>query len=182
MRWSRLFDDLAGQLEAAERAERDAEAGELRRLEVSRISLGDRLAAAGPAVVTLRADGAGQVEGTVAHAGSEWVLLRTTAGAECLLALAAVSSLSGLPAAAAPPPGELDRRLGLGHALRRLARDRSAVVVVTRGGDVHTGTIDRVGADFLDLAEHAPDVPRRPGDVRGVRTVALSSLSLVRPA
>jgi hypothetical protein len=46
---------------------------------------------------------------------------------------------------------EVERRLGLGHALRALARDRARVVVSTLSGDV-TGIIGAVGADFIELS------------------------------
>ncbi len=43
-----------------------------------------------------------------------------------------------------------------------------------------TGTIDRVGADFLELAVHAAWEPRRAGSVRSVALVPLSAIVLVR--
>jgi hypothetical protein len=70
-------------------------------------------------------------------------------------------------------------RLGLAFALRDLARRRSAVSVTTCSGMLH-GTIDRVARDHLDLALHDPGVPRRPGNVRGVRIVPMAALVMVR--
>jgi hypothetical protein len=49
-------------------------------------------------------------------------------------------------------------------------------------GAVVTGTIDRVGADFCEIAEHALDEARRGGAVHGVTAVALSALAVVRAA
>jgi hypothetical protein len=43
-----------------------------------------------------------------------------------------------------------------------------------------TGTIDRVGADFFELAEHALDAPRRRGEVQNVRLVPTAALVAVR--
>jgi hypothetical protein len=50
------------------------------------------------------------------------------------------------------------------------------------GADSHpvTGTIDRVGADFLEIAEHALDAPRRRGEVYNVRLVPTAALVAVR--
>jgi hypothetical protein len=62
-----------------------------------------------------------------------------------------------------------------------VARDRSTVTVVSRDGSACVGTIDRVGADFLDLAEHGPGEPRRAADVLAMRAVTLGGLALVRP-
>ena len=42
------------------------------------------------------------------------------------------------------------------------------------------GTIDRVGRDHLDLAEHEPGVPRRDAAVTRIRIVPLTEVLLVR--
>ena len=41
------------------------------------------------------------------------------------------------------------------------------------------GTIDAVGADHLDLAEHPEGVPRRRGNVTAMTTVPFQALVLV---
>lgn len=46
-------------------------------------------------------------------------------------------------------------------------------------GQVVTGTIDVVGADFLDLAEHALGESRREENVRGRQTVPFAAVVLV---
>jgi hypothetical protein len=181
VRWSRLFADLDAQVEAAERADRAAETAELRRLELSRVVFRDRLAGAVGNAVTLSVSGADALKGSLTQVGSDWLLLDSPGAGETLVAIAAVMSVTGLPAASAPAADGVDRELGLASVLRRLARDRAAVTVVARSGATLTGTIDRVGLDFVDLAEHEPDQPRRTVDVRRVRTVALASLALVRP-
>jgi hypothetical protein len=181
VRWARLFDDLGGQLEAAEQAERAAEAAELRRLEVSRLALADRLAGALGGSVTLSVEGVGPIRCLLTQLGSGWALVESS-GTECVVALAAVVSVTDLAVATGPAGDEIDSGLGLGFVLRRLARDRSTVTIVTRTAAIYSGTIDRVGADFVDLAEHPADRPRRAAEVRGVRTVPLAMLAVVRPA
>jgi len=182
MRWSRLFADLDAQLEAAERADRAAESAELRRAELSRVALAERLAGGLGTVLTLAVDGADPLTGELTQVGADWLLIDSGAGGETLVACSAISSVVGLAAGSAPPADEIERRLGLGAVLRRLARDRAVVTVVVRTGAASTGTVDRVGADFLDLAEHAADRPRRATDVQRVRTIAFAALGLVRPA
>jgi hypothetical protein len=49
-------------------------------------------------------------------------------------------------------------------------------------GAAHTGTIDAVGRDVLELAEHAADLPRRPEHVTARRVVPFAAVVLVRPA
>ena len=68
----------------------------------------------------------------------------------------------------------------LGFVLRDCARKRRAVRAGIRTGDVLTGTIDRVGADHLDLALHDADMPRRAESVRGHRMIPLVSVSWIR--
>jgi hypothetical protein len=43
-----------------------------------------------------------------------------------------------------------------------------------------SGTIDRVGADFVEIAEHAPAEPRRAGAVTAVRTIPRAAILIVR--
>ena len=73
-------------------------------------------------------------------------------------------------------------RLDLRRALRGLARDRSVVQVVLDDGVVLAGTLDRVGVDYVELAEHPADQPRRPEAVQGVRAVVLETIAVVRTA
>jgi hypothetical protein len=65
--------------------------------------------------------------------------------------------------------------------LRVLTRDRTPTSLVLVDGATFTGTIDRVGIDYLDLAEHPLDEPRRSSSLRGVRTLSLRGIAVVRP-
>ena len=47
-------------------------------------------------------------------------------------------------------------------------------------GGVLTGTLDRVGADYVDLAEHPADLPRRAEAVQGVRAIVTGAIAVVR--
>jgi hypothetical protein len=182
VRWQSLFDDLEGQLAAAEAAELAGEVAELSRLEAGRLSLADRLSAATGAAVVVTLPGVGAVRGTLLDAGVDWLLVDEGAGREALVPLDAVVGLTGVGARTAPAGshGEVGRRLDLRWALRGLARGRVGVVLGLQDGTSVTGTLDRVGADHVDLAEHAPGEARRAAAVRGVRLVPLRALALVR--
>ena len=182
VRWDRLFADLDAQLAAADAVELAAEVSDRTRREVARLHLADRARLAIGAEVSVGLGQAGTVTGRLDSGGPGWWLLRLQAGIDALICTNAVTWVTGLPALAADPDAQsvVAGRLGLNHALRGVARDRSPVTVVLRDASTCTGTIDRVGADFIDLAEHSPGEPRRPGAVRGARTIALSALAVVR--
>jgi hypothetical protein len=185
MRWDDLFRDLEAQLAAAAGAEMAAEVADRSRREAAHLAVLDRARAATGRPVLLRVAGAGAVEGRLVGVGSEWLLLTDGAAGserECLVPLPAVLSISGLAAWTATPDaaGQVGARLGLGVVLRGIARDRSGLAVTLVDGSTFTGTLDRVGADFVEVSEHGPGEPRRPGAVTGVRTVPFPALALLR--
>ena len=181
MRWISLFADLEAQFEAAEAADLELEVRDRTRREASLIRTVDRLRAARGAEVTAVLPGAGPVAGLLRDAGEDWLLLEQPGGREVLVPLAAVLSLTGLGRrTSGEQEGEVARRLDLRWALRGLARSRAPVQVVLVDGAVLTGTLDRVGADHVDLAEHVAGEARRAASVQGVRLVPLPALALVR--
>ena len=182
MRWQALFDDLEAQLAAADAAELGAEVADRTRRETALLRLVDRLRPAEGHAVAVALGAVGSVRGRLLDSGPDWLLLEEQGAREVLVPLDAVLGVTGLTARAEAPgsEGEVGRRLDLRWALRGLARSRAGVSLVLRDGSVVTGTLDRVGADHVDLAEHAPGEARRPADVRQVRLVPLPALTLVR--
>lgn len=177
-RWGALFADLEGELAAAEAAELDAEVRDRARREVARLHLADRL---GPAVghpVTVTTNGAGVLRGTLDDAAPEWLLLIEGPSRDVLVPVTAVLAIDGLGALSEEP--RTTRRLTLSYALRALARRRNAVTVTFVDGSTTSGTFDRVGGDFAELAEHPPGEPRRPGTVRRTRTIPFAAIAAVR--
>jgi hypothetical protein len=183
MRWQQLFADLSAQFEEAAAAEQRADVAARARSEAASVALADRLRGAAGAELGLECRGAGWVRGRLTDAGRDWVLLDDERGGELLVALAAVRVVGGLGRlTAAPEGGPVRSRLDLRRALRGLARDRSAVRGVLDAGAARGGTVDRVGADFLELARHEPDEPRRAAAVREVQAVAIAAVAVVRAA
>lgn len=183
MRWQQLFADLEARFEAEQVAAERVETSSRARHEIGGLRFVDRMRGALGSPVVLLCRGAGQVSGTLGEVGTDWLLLDDS-GREVLVATAAVRAVSGLgrQTAAAREAGSVGSRLDLRRALRGLARDRAAVQVVLDDGTALHGTIDRVGADYLELAEHPADLHRRAGAVQGVRTVVLDAVVLVRTA
>jgi hypothetical protein len=181
MRWQQLFADLTAQFDEAEAAAELAESASRTRSELGAVSLAGRFAGAVGAEVRLRCRGAGQLAGLLVDVGPDWLLLVDERGAESVVATAAVTSVTGLGRRTgleedgARPRVRFDLRL----VLRATARDRSAVTVRTDDGVVLRGTVDRVGADFVELAEHPVGEPRRAAAVRAVHAIALPAVAVV---
>jgi hypothetical protein len=182
VRWQPLFADLQAQFEQEEAAAERAESASRTRAEVGAVRLADRLRGAIGGSVVLQCAGAGQVVGGLVDVGADWLLLGDDLGREVLCAMSAVRAVGGLGRRTAAPEesGAVAAAGDLRRALRALARDRAAVQVVLDDGAVLAGTVDRVGADYLELAEHASDAPRRAEAVQGVRAVVISAVAVVR--
>jgi hypothetical protein len=178
MRWEGLFADLEGQLEAEQRRERDDEVAERTRRERALVTLPARLASAvgGPVALTLA--GGRRVDGALQDLGEDWLLVLDAGSREVLVPTAAVTTLRSLATGSSPLRER--RRFRLGYALRALSRDRATVSVVLVGGAAPLlGTIDAVGADHLDLAEHDAELPRRRENVTAVATVPFGAVVAV---
>jgi hypothetical protein len=182
MRWEGLFADLDAQAASLETAQRAAEVEERARSELGRLRLMDRLRPAVGTVLRLRCMGGLGLAGVVARVGAEWLLIDEGGNREALVAMAMLISVSGLGRLSDVPAAEtvVESRLGLRHVLRGVARDRSGVTVHLVDGTTVAGTLDRVGAEFAEVAAHAPGELRRHGDVRDVLVIPLGAVVAVR--
>jgi hypothetical protein len=185
VRWEALFADLEARAEALAAAERAAEADERARIELASVRWRQRVLAALGTAVRLQVAGGLVLSGRIDRVGSDWLLMAEDTGHEALVSLAAVCTVAGLPRYAAAETGSpIESRLTLRSALRGIARDRSSVrmhLVDSAAGILH-GTVDRVGADFVEVAEHPADEPRRPREVRASVLVPLTALGALRRA
>jgi hypothetical protein len=182
VRWQALFADLEAQYDAAQAAELASEVADRTRREAARLRLTDRLAGAIGGEVAVDVWGAGAVRGKLTAAGVDWLLIEEATGAEVLVPEEAVVTVRGLTAWSQSPGSEgvVTGRLDLRYALRGVARNRAGVSIVLRDGGVLTGTIDRVGLDFLEMAEHPMGEPRRTRAVQESRAVRLGAVALLR--
>ncbi|MFJ6653229.1 hypothetical protein ACIQLJ_10590 [Microbacterium sp. NPDC091313] len=192
MRWDRFFEDIEDQLASEWEAERAALDTEAERLRLSRLALHDRLGAlvapeGDPTAVSIEVAGGAVLSAPIAGLGADW-LLASPWGSRAGAAIVPLSAITGIalphvellrsarPQVAA---SGLSRRATFGFAVRDIVRRRAASVVHTRDGRALTGTIDRAGADHLDLALHEPGAVRRGADVSGYRLVPFEAIAWI---
>lgn len=180
MPWEDAFDDLDVHFAARRDEERRVREAEEDRRRIAQLTLRDRVRAVDGAVTVETT--AGAIVGEVAGAGAGWVALRsshelTLVPLEAILTVTpATLSRSMLPM----PEDELSARVTFGFASRALARARVAVIVRRTDGATLGGTIDRAGADHLELAVHETDQPRRQENVRSVVWVPFAAIASMR--
>lgn len=188
MRWEQLFADLEAQFDELAEAEVAAELADRERAEFGAVGLVARLAGSLGNPVRLRTTAGISITGVLRRLGPDWVLVDEAPGREAMVALAGVTIVEGLSSATGLPLGGLSGRLTMRLALRGLVRDRAPVAVTlvgSQGGPQATsteitGTIDRIGTDFFELALHAAWEPRRAGSVRQVVLLPLGAVVFVR--
>jgi hypothetical protein len=164
VRWERLFGDLEGQAEQAERDDEVLLAADRLRAEHAAVGLVDRLrAAVGRPLVVRGGDGV-TVRGRALAVGPDWLALahavdaldavRSVGAVDTvhLVPIAQVCSVAGLPEAAVPPQAvrAVDHGKDLAFLLRHVAALGVEVVVSTAAGDLR-GLLTRVGRDYVDV-------------------------------
>lgn len=182
MRWDALFADLEAQGAVLEQMELDAEVAERTRGEVGGQELTDRARAAVGGQLQLRLWGGLTVTGRLIQAGPGWLLVDEDGAHEALVASAGLLSVRGFGRRSAAPgsAGVVESRIGIRHVLRAVARDRSQVRVHLVDGTVVDATIDRVGADFIDVASHPPGEPRQRTGGAETLLLVISAVAAVR--
>ncbi|QEW00575.1 hypothetical protein F6J84_11040 [Microbacterium caowuchunii] len=192
MRWDRFFEDLQDQFDAEWEAERAILDTEGERLRLAKVGLRERLVELGRGDPAARAEvwfelrDDSTVTGHVSAVGADWVGVES-AGRTGIIPVGSIAAIgldhADMLRSARPGPDgrpSLTERMTLGFVLRDLVRRRVPVTVLTAHGRALTGTIDRAGADHLDLALHDPGSPRRAEAVRGHRLVPFAAVGWVR--
>jgi hypothetical protein len=188
VRWERLFADLDVRFDELADAEMMAQLPDMQRSAAASLTMVQRCSGAIGADIRVRLRSGRMHAGELRSVGADWILLGLAGGGEVVIALAAVTAIEGLRAATGSPLEVVASRFDLRLALRGIARDRSPVVIGVAGapegqpgaGTDLSGTIDRVGGDFAELALHPMWEPRRAQAVRSVLLVPLRAIDSVR--
>ena len=176
----RVFDDLEAEFEAGLRREAEQETMAAVRAELGSTVLWEQLARrVGSEVVAVA--GGRAVRGEVVASYPEFLVLQAAGGAEHLIHYGpAVSfALPADPPALRPAPGPAARRYQFALALRELARRREPVRIALGDGTSVDGTIEAVGSDYLEVAEHDPGEARRRAAVRARRFLGFAAVAAV---
>lgn len=171
-----LLAGILAEAAAAADAADDEEIYELERAGRAGRRMLDRLR--GTDVVRVEISGADPVDGRVVAVGRDVVVMASDT-ADWAIALWGIVGVVGLSETAPAVQSTLDR-LGLASVARSWARDRCVVRLHRLHAPPLDGTIDAVGADHVDLAEHDPGEPRRSGAVRRIVTVPLGAVVALR--
>ena len=197
MRWNRFFEDLEHELDSELEVQQASVDGEAERLRVSRLELRTRFLALSGSGVLLELAGGSLLIGRLVAVGADWIGLIREPGGAALVPLRSIHAIrigreamlasvgAGVDAGAGrdsakPARTSLSERQTFGYVLRDLARRRIAVVLQQNDERALAGTIDRVGADHLDLALHDRGAPRREAEVSGYRIVPLAAVAWVK--
>jgi hypothetical protein len=176
----RVFDELEAEFEAGLRREAEQEAMAAVRAEVGATVLWEELARRIGGDATVFA-GTRAFRGGVVASYPEFVVLRAADGAEHLIrygpAVSIALSAEAQTLRPAPPPAA--RRYQFALALRELARRREPIRVELVDGARCDGTIEAVGSDYLEVAEHDLGEARRRVAVRARRFVGFAAVAAV---
>lgn len=175
-RFDALLAGIEAEAEAADAAALDADIAEVERAARAESRLLDRLRA--QRQLSLEVVGGGMVSGLVAMVGRDVVVLAADDGdwAVPIWGIAAVVNLGE----GTDTPRTVTERLGLASVARSWARQREVVRILRVAAAPLDGTIDAVGADYLNLAEHDPGEPRHPDAVRRQVVIPLGGVSAIR--
>jgi hypothetical protein len=176
----RVFEELEAEFEAGLRREADQETAAALRAGIGETVLWEQLARRTGTQAVAQA-GARRFRGVVVASYPEFLVLHDGDGAEHLIRYGPATSvaLPAEPTTLQPAPAGAARRYRLALALRELARRREPVRVELVDGGRVDGTIEAVGSDYLEIAEHDPGEARRRRAVKARRFLGLAAIAAV---
>ena len=176
----RVFDELEAEFDAGLRREAEQEAVAAVRAELGATVLWEQLARRIGSEATVLA-GARTFRGAIIAGYPEFLVVRGDDGAEHLVRYGPGVSvaLPAEPPVLRPTPSPATRRYQFALALRELARRREPVRVELADGTSTDGTIEAVGNDYLEIAEHDLGEARRRQAVRARRFAGFAAVVAV---
>ena len=176
----RVFDELEAEFDAGLRREAEQESMAAVRAELGTTVLWEQLARRIDSEASVFA-GPRAFRGRVVASYPEFLVLRADDGTEHLVRYGPAVSVAmpAEPAALRPAPAAATRRYHLGLALRELARRREPVRVELVDTTRCDGTIEAVGSDYFEVAEHDLAEARRRVAVRARRFVGFAAVVAV---
>jgi hypothetical protein len=176
----RVFDELEGEFEAGLRREAEQESMAAVRAELGATVLWEQLARRIGSEAAVHS-GTRAFRGSVVASYPEFLVLRTADGAEHLIRYGSAVSvaLPAEPPALRPTPAASRSRYQFALALRELARRREPVRVLLADATDCDGTIEAVGSDYLEMAEHDLGEARRRRVVRARRFIGFAAVAAV---
>ena len=176
----RVFDELEAEFEAGLRREAEQETMAAVRAEVGATVLWEQLARRIGTEAAVFA-GVRVFRGNTVASYPEFLVLRAADGTEHLIPFGpAVSfAMPAEPSTLRPAPAAAARRYQFALAFRELARRREPVRVELVDGTSCDGTIESVGSDYLEVAEHDLGEARRRAAVRARRFVGFAAVVAV---
>jgi hypothetical protein len=174
-----VFDELEAEFEAGLRRETEQETVAALRAQVGATPIWEQLARRIGVDAVVRA-GARLLRGTLIASYPDFFVLQGADGDQHLVRTEATSiALPAEPTAPQPAPSPAARRYTLSLALRELARRREPVQLALLDGNTVAGTIEAVGSDYVEIAEHDIGEARRETAVKARRLTAFAAVALV---
>lgn len=150
-----LLVDLTSQFESELRWQRQLESTDLAAAEATEIFLAGRLLGSVGLTLELRLKNGESLRGRVSRAANTWLMLEMTRE-NILVWYRSIEVVVGL--GVAPQwPSEVERRVSATKVLREFAEARNEVRLTTQNTTLK-GYIQRVGQDFVDVADHGRQV------------------------
>jgi hypothetical protein len=174
----RLLKELSAEFELELRREAEQAAAAATRVQAGRVALWEHLSRLTGAAVTVQS-GPMRVHGTLLASYPDLFTVRSADGWHHLVRPGPSVSVLLAPGTAALRPAVLINGYGFALAMRELARRREPVRVLLAGAGMAAGTVETVGNDYLELAEHDPTEARRRAAVTGHRLLSFDAVAVV---
>jgi sRNA-binding regulator protein Hfq len=175
MRWDALFGDLDAQWHAAKQLDLETEINELARLELAQSTFADALRGSLGAEVTAVLCNGVVLHGSLSRVEAQWLLL-ASGSRSIIVPLAKLRRITGAGSSLAPARTPVAYTLA--SAMRVLSRNRSVVNLDLDGPAPGTvrGVLDRVGADYVQLAVVTDGAARSQDNHAGTMLIPLQGI------